>query len=261
MTPGGNDVTTPLILNELTRDGVLEVAPHATLVLPTAATEQHGPHLPLATDCIIAEAMATGASAIAAREVPVVVAPVVPFGNSNHHLIYAALSMRTSTYVSLLTDLVDCAVKSGFRRIFLLNAHGGNDEAIRMVARDLVLRSDVAVGACSYWAIGKDAAIEAGADPAWQLPGHSGGFETSLMMALRADLVRSELRPKDADHPRSISSAGIADGLLVLRSGEWKRIDGYTDAPITASASIGRQILEALYGEVGKAIVAFHRAV
>jgi len=72
-----------LLLSELTRDEVREVALRATLILPTAATEQHGPHLPLATDSTIAEGIALGAAAIASCQVPVVVAPVVPFGNSH----------------------------------------------------------------------------------------------------------------------------------------------------------------------------------
>jgi len=80
-----------LLLSELTRDEVREVALRATLILPTAATEQHGPHLPLATDSTIAEGIALGAAAIASCQVPVVVAPVVPFGNSHHHLVSRTL--------------------------------------------------------------------------------------------------------------------------------------------------------------------------
>ncbi len=249
-----------LLLSELVRGEVKQVAPQATLVFPAASTEQHGPHLPLATDSIIAGEIAVRAATIASRQVPVVVAPVIPFGNSHHHLIYCALSLRSSTYVSLLEGLVDCAVQAGFRRLFFLNSHGGNDEAIRMIARDLVLRCEVRVGAGSYWAIAQDALRALGLNPNWGLPGHAGGFETSLMMALRPDLVREEQAPGDAAHPTSISNQGIAPGMLVVRSGEWKRINGYSDAPVGASAGTGQRVLQVITAEVARAIVAFHQA-
>jgi len=214
----------------------------------------------LATDSIIAGEIAVRAAAIASRQVPVVVAPVVPFGNSHHHLIYCALSLRSSTYVSLLGDLVDCAVQAGFRRLFFLNSHGGNDEAIRMIARDQVLRSEVTIGAGSYWAIAQDALRAVELDPNWGLPGHAGGFETSLMMALRPDLVRREHMPDDTSHPGSISNQGIAPGMLVVRNGEWKRINGYSDAPVGANAGTGQRVIQVITAEVARAIVAFHQA-
>lgn len=249
-----------LLLNELTRDEVRELAPRATLILPTAATEQHGPHLPLVTDCSIAEGLALQTATLASKEVPVCVAPAVPFGNSHHHLIYTALSLRSETYLAVLKDLVDCAVEAGFKRIFFLNSHGGNDECIRLVARDLVLRSDVAVGACSYWTVARDAAVAAGVQELGNFPGHAGGFETSMMMALAPRLVREERLPQDASHPLSISNAGIANGLLVVKSGEWGRIDGYSEAPLKASGEAGRKLFDTVSAELARVLVSFHKA-
>ncbi len=272
-----------MVLNEMTRDEVRELAPQMTLVLPTAATEQHGPHLPLKTDCAIGEAIARRAAELAAddskpdgletgrptadKKGPAVcLAPLVPFGNSQHHLIYSALSLRTETYMAVLHDLLDCAVKAGFRRIFVLNAHGGNDECVRLAGRDLVLRPEavaagVAFAACSYWTVAQGAAREAGVGKFGNFPGHAGNFETSLMMALAPDLVRHDRFPKDAGHPAPINYAGLTPpGLLVQKSGDWQRVGGYTEAPLLANEEDGRRFIELIAVEVAKAIVAFHRA-
>lgn len=242
-------------LNDMTREEVKSVAPGATVILPTAATEQHGPHLPLVTDALIAEAVAARAATEAGREVPVCVAPVVAFGNSHHHLVYNALSLQTTTFQTVLRDLLDSLVLAGFRRIFILNAHGGNDECIKLAARDLVLRSDVTVLADSYWSIAREAVAQQwGSEP---YPGHAGTFETSLVMALAPDLVRTELMPQDANHPVALSNSRQFAGVIVRR-GEWQRIDGYSDAPLNASRKKGEALLEAITKEVARAVVALH---
>ena len=247
------------LLNEMTREEVQAFAPYATLVLPTAAIEQHGPHLPLTTDTLIAETLARRAGLKASHDVSVCVAPVLAFGNSHHHLAYTALSLRTSTFQSVLTDLLDCIVLAGFRRIFILNAHGGNDECVKLAARDLVLKSEVAVAAGSYWSIAHSAIAEQwGCEP---FPGHAGTFETALMMAIAPDLVRESLRPQDSNHPVAISNANPIEGMVMVRHGEWERIDGYSDAPLTATCARGETLLEVITSEVARAIVAVHHSL
>lgn len=254
------------LLGELTREEIREVAPKAVLVLPTAATEQHGPHLPLKTDCAIGEAVARRAAELAAREVPVCLAPLLPYGNSHHHLAFSALSLRSETYLAVIRDLLDTAVQSGFRRIFILNAHGGNDDGVRMAGRDLVLTPEgkergVAFAACSYWNVAQVAARAAGVDKLGHFPGHAGNFETSMVMAIAPDLVRQDRLPRDADHPAPINYAGtLPSGLLVAKSGDWERVNGYTEASLRANAEDGRRFLEVISAEVAKTIVAFHLA-
>lgn len=74
-------------LHHMTRSKLADVAPHATLIIPTAAIEQHGPHLPIVTDYSIAEAVAERVAAIASEHVPLCIAPVLSFGNSHHHYL------------------------------------------------------------------------------------------------------------------------------------------------------------------------------
>lgn len=257
---GDADMADALRLSDLTRDDVRELAPRATIILPTASTEQHGPHLPLNTDSSLGEAVCLRAAKLAAAEIPVVVAPTLAFGNSGHHLVFCAISLRSSTYIDVLNDVADSLVASGFRRIFVLNSHGGNDECVKLLAKDLVLRHQVAVAAGSYWQVAEEAILKAGGAGVGQLPGHSGGFETSMMMAVAPDLVRRDRMPVKDPQPPAMSALGIAKGLIVQKAGEWERVGGYSDAPVNASPEVGEALLETISRAVADAIVAFHRA-
>jgi creatinine amidohydrolase len=254
-----------LRLDELTREEVGDLAPKSTVVLPISSTEQHGPHLPLATDAILADTVAYRAAKIATSSISVLVAPMLAFGNSHHHLFACALSLRSSTFSSVVNDLADTLVVSGFKRILVLNGHGGNDEVIKLLTRDIILRHDVAIGACSYWQLAEDevraaVASELGRFPG-RYPGHSGWFETSMMLAVSPHLVRTDRFPARDPDPPSFFARGIARGLAVQKSGEWQRIGGYSDAPVGASAEIGEMMLNIISEKVAEAIVAFHRAV
>lgn len=247
----------PLFLGHMSRGQVAEAAPGTTLILPTAAVEQHGPHLPLATDLLITEAIASAVANSASRDVPVCLAPSLAFGNSHHHLAYTALSLSSATFQAVLMDVLDCIVRAGFQRIFILNGHGGNDENIRLAARDVILRSDVTIAANSYWTIAGPAI-----DDLWHrhpFPGHAGVFETSLMMALAPELVNTAQMPLATDHPTSIGLEWLFAGSVV-RHGDWELIDGYTDAPTEATAEAGKRVFDVITGEVRRAVVSFHRA-
>ena len=249
-----------LHLGKLTREDVRELAPRTTVILPTASTEQHGPHLPLNTDTALGKAVALRAAEMAAAEVPVVVAPVLTLGNSGHHLFSCALSLRSTTYLAVLNDVADSLVASGFKRIFVLNSHGGNDECVKLMAKELVLRHQVAVAVGAYWELAEAAILKAGGEEIGRLPGHSGGFETSMMMAVAPELVRRDRIPVKDPQPPAIFAQGVAKGLVVQKTGEWQRIGGYTDAPMKASPEAGKTLLEAISRAVADAIVAFHRA-
>lgn len=256
----GLDMAGAMRLADLTREEVRELAPNATIVLPTASTEQHGPHLPLSTDAVLGEAVVLKAAEIAAAEVPVVVAPVITLGNSGHHLFSCALSLRSATYLAVLNDVADSLIASGFRRIFVLNSHGGNDECVKLMARELVLRHQAAIAAGAYWDIAREAIQKAGGEQLGRIPGHSGVFETSMMMAVAPGLVRLDRMPSKDPQPPGLWAREIASGMLVQKSGEWERTGGYTDAPVHASPVLGGTLLDVISRAVAAAMVAFHRA-
>lgn len=252
-------MTDSLRLEELTREEVRELAADATVLVPVAATEQHGPHLPLQTDSLIGEAVAFRAATAAAAHVPIVVAPLLPYGYSAHHLFACAMSLTSATFLSVVNDLADSLAVSGFRRLFFLTSHGGNTECVRLLAKDVVTRHDVAVAGCAYWEVAESAARGAGVEELGFFPGHAGGFETSVMLALAPDRVRLDRLPREDPSPLPFARRVVAPGLMLQKAGEWPRIGGYSDAPIHATAEAGHRLLGAIAGAVSQAIVAFHR--
>lgn len=245
-----------LLLEELTRDEARHAAPDALLVLPVGATEQHGPHLPVGVDAFAVTHIARAAATEAARHVPVLVAPTLPFGSSHHHLPFGGtLSLSTETYYRVLVDLLESLMAGGFRRVFVVNGHGGNNELIQLAARDLALRHRAAFAAASYWTIAGEALAAAQAVPTTELPGHSGEFETSVMLALRPELVH-EPRPHRADLPPV--DARQQPHYRAEVYGRWQDIEGYTDSPALARAAHGHRYLDAIIGAVAQAFVEFH---
>ena len=249
---------THLLLEELTREEARALAAEALVVLPTGATEQHGPHLPVGTDTFAVTRVARAAAAGVAGEIPIIVAPTLPFGSSHHHLPFGGtMSLGTETYYRVLCDLAGSLITGGFRRIFILNGHGGNDELTQLAARDLALKHDAHLAAASYWNAAWVALTDAGGHQDGGLPGHAGFFETSLVMALRPELVR-EPRPRRDDAP-----GGDPRPIRTYRAefhGSWQSFDGYTDSPARADGARGRAFLDAAAGAVGRAFVEFYAA-
>lgn len=252
---------TKLQFDQLTRDELAELAPDATVVVPLGSTEQHGPHLPVCVDTAIVTALTERAAAQAARDIPVVVAPTLPFGFAHHHLPFGGtISIDLTTYVDILTSIGRTLAADGFRRILFLNGHGGNDGPIRMVGDRLVVEDglDVHVAASSYWTIAQDALSGLGPDIG-PVPGHAGTFETSCLLALHPDLVRVDRIPPPEDGVTPLARVAMP-GAVVRRPTTWEVSDGRTDDSRLATAEIGEKILTAITDQVARFIVDFHRA-
>jgi len=247
-----------LMFDELTREELRGMARDALVLLPVGATEQHGPHLPVGTDHFVVAHIAR-AAAEAAGQIPVLVAPTLPFGSSHHHIPFGGtLSLSTDTYYRVLSDLATSLIRSGFRRIFILNGHGGNSELIQLVARDLALTHQAHLAAAPYWTIAWESLQTLQTHPGVGLPGHAGTFETALIMAIRAELVR-EPRPH-RDLPEDARSRASAAPYRTELHGAWQRIDGYTDSPDHADAALGQQALAMITQAVAQALTEFYHA-
>ena len=108
------------------------------LVLPTAAIEQHGHHLPLATDTLINNLLLGHALRKLPADLPVYALPPVHYGKSNEHIGFpGTLSLSSATFMAVLRDLGSSLSKAGFRKLVLYNTHGGNTSLIDVMARDL----------------------------------------------------------------------------------------------------------------------------
>jgi len=185
-----------MLFAELTSPEIGRLAPGRVAVLPIAAVEQHGAHLPVETDSAIAAEL--GRRVEAARPDRVLLLPVLWAGSSHHHLKFpGTLSISSETYTRVLVDLVESLIASGCRRIFLLNGHGGNQtpfcEALYRVA--LARRDDRPrpwVAAQNYWSLAAPQLAAAGFMESPRLT-HACEYETSLLLALKPDTVNMDL--------------------------------------------------------------------
>lgn len=156
-------------------------------ILPLGATEQHGPHLPPETDWIIAEAMAARTVALL-PDLALEVLPVERVGYSPEHLAWAETrSLRYDEAVERWVGIGAALAERGARRLMLLNAHGGNAPLLTIVATELRVRHAMLCVATG-WTRHGDPAVHVGADER-RLGIHAGLIETSVMLALRPDLV------------------------------------------------------------------------
>jgi creatinine amidohydrolase len=248
--------TPRLLLHEVTRQEAARRAANALVVLPVGATEQHGPHLPLGTDFLIVEHITRAAAQEARRSIDVLVPPTLQFGSSHHHLPFGGtISLSTERYYAALSDMTESLIESGFRRVFILNGHGGNHEIIQLVARDLSLKHAINLGAASYWDLAREALAEQEPDLQGRFPGHAGVFETSVILALRPDLVDVALPHRSGEE---LAKTIVPPApFRVERHGFWRSIDGYTDSPDQAQPELGQRLLEIIVPMVATALVNF----
>lgn len=184
-----------MILGELTSPSIKRLASRSIALLPIAATEQHGDHLPVIADTAIVTELAERVE----KELPkkVMLLPTLWVGSSHHHLAFAGtMSIRSETYIQVLKDLVDCLLASGFRRIILLNGHGGNSvpasEAIYRVALEHPGKDAPWVACATYWNVAREELARQTLMDTPKLT-HACEYETSLMLALRTDWVAMDL--------------------------------------------------------------------
>lgn len=157
------------------------------LVLPTAAIEQHGHHLPLATDTLINNLLLGHALAKIPPELSVYALPPVHFGKSNEHIGFpGTLSLSSSTFMAVLRDLGSSLAKAGFQKLVLYNTHGGNVSLIDVMARDL--RAEF--GLRTFALCGSGGIKFEGLSAQERAYGfHAGEVETSLLLASVPELV------------------------------------------------------------------------
>ena len=167
------------------------------VILPIGSFEQHGPHLPLSTDTINVQYLATQA----AEACQVLVAPTIRVGVSFNHMHFpGTMTLQPETLVSVMADMVRSLVSHGFRKLILLNGHGGNNAAIEVAA--IKLKEEypkVVIGVLHSWLLSK----EEGKVLESPIRYHADEGETSKMLVSAKPLVRMERAKKEIPQSRS----------------------------------------------------------
>nr|WP_321455879.1 creatininase family protein [uncultured Cohaesibacter sp.] len=163
----------------------------AVAVLPIAAIEQHGPHLPTGTDAMLAEGYIAAVMEQKPSGVPIIFLPVQQVGWSEEHL--NGTGTLTSNWQHLLpfwTDICLSVKRTGIKRIIIINSHGGNVPLMDILIQDLRVHHGMVASATNWLRFGYPEGLFGGDEIANGI--HGGDVETSMMLALRPDLVRME---------------------------------------------------------------------
>ena len=209
-------------------------------ILPWGATEAHNTHLPYATDNLETEAIAVASAALAWEQgARVLVLPCVPFGvNTGQRDVPFCLNMMPSTQIAVLRDLLPSLERHGVRKLVILNGHGGND--FKQIIRELQPATPMLLAQVNWYQVVP--ATEHFDDPG----DHAGELETSVIMHLRPDLVRS-LESAGSGAARKNRVQAFREGWAWMPR-PWTQVTDDTGVgnPARASAEKGKTYLDAV---------------
>jgi creatinine amidohydrolase len=227
-------------------------ATEALVIQPVASLEQHGPHLPVQVDVTLVSEVALRAARAIATEAAVVVAPSLWMGLADHHMaLGGTVTLDLATYRAVLGCLCRSFQRQEFRRVCLLNGHGGNITALTNIAAELTLEIGIPIVTATYWTLPETAEAFAGILERQANVRHACEAETSMMLALRPELV-DRARMAELDGPmEGLSGQG---GVYRWRSIDWWTPTGVIGAPQAASAEKGERLLAAAAGALARAL-------
>lgn len=227
----------------------------AIAVLPLAATEQHGPHLPLSVDTDLVNGVVAAALPHLPAELPALFLPTQAIGFSPEHTRFAGtLTLKAETLIRVWTEIGEGVAASGVKKLVLLNSHGGQVGALDLVARDLRARLGMLVYSISWFnlplrdAAGNDVNALFSADE-HRFGIHAGEIETSMMRALRPETVRMDkaeyFRSTSQDRAQRFATLGNGRSAKLAWMMQDVNANGAVGNAAAATAEKGRALLDA----------------
>jgi len=233
----------------------------AAVVVVISATEQHGPHMPLVTDLLLGERLL----ALALERVPgdsgLWVLPSLAYGKSNEHLSFpGTVTLSQATLSAVVHDIGASVARAGFRRLVLLNSHGGNRTLLESLARDVRQATGLMTFPVSTFLLGLE--FEPVSEEEGRAGTHAGDWETSLMLALAPDLVHMERAPGDPaypSYPRELGHLSPFGPVPFAWSTEELSASGAIGDPRRADAERGDDIAERTAARLAEVLVEIAR--
>ena len=233
---------------------------NTVIVLPTGATEQHGPHLPCFVDTVISSGVVGHALAKLPSEVPAFAMAPITYGKSEEHLHFpGTMTVSGETLLATMNEIGESVYRSGFRKLLIVNGHGGQPQIMEIAAREMRLRhGDYIVVPSFTWRV-PNVAGRYLSDKEKKLAMHAGHAETAIMLALAPDTVHMERAV--ANYPPEFASKLLsADGRPACA---WSARDfgpsGVIGDPLPATKEQGEAILESLAVGWAQAITELHQ--
>lgn len=197
-----------------TRDFAALDTENIVAILPVAAVEQHGPHLPVQVDACLNAGVIARCVEMMDATTPVLVLPAMPVGKSNEHTAFpGTLTFSWDVLTRMWIELGECVLRAGVRRLIIFNSHGGQPQIAEIVARELRVRHKMLAVTTSWSAITKKSDLFDASELRHGI--HGGDVETSMMLALRPDLVAME-------HAKNFVPLSVqleADGAMLTPEG------------------------------------------
>ena len=221
---------------------------NTVIVQPMGAIEQHGPHLPLSVDSTICTTVLGQALDQLDPAIPVYSLPPLYYGKSNEHWHFpGTITLTAETLLRVIHDVAESVYRAGFRKLVLLNAHGGQPQVLEIAARDLHLaHSDLMVFPLFVWAV-PNCAGDLLTPKELELGIHAGDAETSLMLSILPDQVRMELAKTEFPQRLPTDSWLTMEGALPFA---WVTRDlsasGVLGDPTVATVEKGEQLIASL---------------
>lgn len=222
------------------------------IVLPTGSIEQHSIHLPLSTDSIRAEEL-TRYLVTHSGSLRMVMLPTLYYGQSNHHIHFpGTMTLREETYVQVLKEIAWSVKQHGGKRLLIMNFHGGNVAPIQ-VARLIIERE---IGLKVYFVGWSSFAGDLVKEWAPDVPyGHSGFYETSMIMKFRPDLVVEEkMKKQEQRFNRERTERQLTRGTAAAYFDD-NYITGGIGDPTLASAELAEKIIPTVNQRIIEALI------